>query len=75
MTSTETSPMKTLALIVLALTMAAMGMYVARADPPGAPIGGFLLMVVPPERRTALTPRATAMETTAILPRRVACGA
>jgi Beta-lactamase len=45
MTSPVTSPVKTVALIALGLALAAMGLYVANDDPPGAPVGGFLLML------------------------------
>jgi CubicO group peptidase (beta-lactamase class C family) len=45
MTSSVTNPVKAFALVALALAMAAMGIYVANDDPPGAPIGGFLLML------------------------------
>src|SRR5437899_3158909 len=44
MTSAVMNPVKAFALIALGLAMAAMGMYVANDDPPGAPVGGFLLM-------------------------------
>jgi Beta-lactamase len=44
MTSSVTNPVKAFTLIALGLAMAAMGMYVANDDPPGAPVGGFLLM-------------------------------
>ena len=45
MTSSVTNPVKAFALIVLGLAIAAMGIYVANDDPPGAPVGGFLLML------------------------------
>jgi hypothetical protein len=38
--------MKASLLVALSLAIAAMGLYVASDDPPGAPIGGFLLMLV-----------------------------
>src|SRR6187399_1062946 len=44
MTSSVTNPVKAFALIVLGVAIVAMGIYVANDDPPGAPIGGFLLM-------------------------------
>ncbi len=45
MTSTLTNPVKAFALIALGLAIAAMGIYVANDDAPGAPVGGFLLML------------------------------
>ena len=45
MTSCVTNPVKAFALISLGLAIAAMGVYVANGDPPGAPVGGFLLML------------------------------
>src|SRR5258706_14041637 len=45
MTSSVTNPVKAFALIALGLAIAAMGIYVANDDPPGAPVGGFLLML------------------------------
>ena len=45
MTSSVTNPVKAFALIALGLAIAAMGIYVASDDPPGAPVGGFLLML------------------------------
>jgi hypothetical protein len=44
MTSIVMNPVKAVALIALALAMAAVGIYVANDEPPGAPIGGFLFM-------------------------------
>jgi len=45
MTSSVTNPGKAFARIALALAMAAMGIYVARSDPPGGAVVGFLLML------------------------------
>ena len=45
MTCSVTSPVKAFALIALGLAIGAMGIYVANDDPPGAPVGGFLLML------------------------------
>ena len=45
MTSPVTNPVKAFALIALGMGIAAMGIYVANDDPPGAPVGGFLLML------------------------------
>ncbi len=44
MTSSVTNRGKTFVRIGLALAMAAMGMYAARSEPPGAAVVGFLLM-------------------------------
>src|SRR5438132_4022275 len=45
MTSSVTNPGKAFARIALALAIAAMGIYVARSDPPGGAVVGFLLML------------------------------
>jgi CubicO group peptidase (beta-lactamase class C family) len=48
MTSSVTNPVKTFALVALALVMAAIGIYVAHADDkPGAAVIGFLVMLAP----------------------------
>ena len=47
MTSSATNPVKAFALIALSLAMAAMGMYVVRADDaPGTAVLAFLLMLL-----------------------------
>jgi len=45
MTSSVTNPGKTFARTVLSLAIAAMGVFFASADPPGAAVIGFLLML------------------------------
>ena len=45
MTSSVTNPGKGFARIALALAIAAMGIYVARSDPPGGAVVGFLIML------------------------------
>ena len=45
MTSSATIPGKAFARIVLALAIAAMGMFAASTDPPGGAVVGFLLML------------------------------
>ena len=45
MTSSVTNPGKAFARIALALAIAAMGIYIARSDPPGGAVVGFLLML------------------------------
>ena len=45
MTSPVTNPVKPVARIVLALTIGAMGIYVANSDPPGGAVVGFLFLL------------------------------
>jgi hypothetical protein len=45
MTSSVTNPVKPFALIALGLVIVAIGIYAAHDEPPGAPVGGFLLML------------------------------
>ena len=45
MTSSLTNPGKAFVRVALALTIAAMGIYVASSDPPGGAVVGFLLML------------------------------